>query len=78
MKQPEKYFCDFCGKEICKSATETTLPVIESVPTDNYCFTEVVHFRSYDICGDCLKKATNIRVGLFGSNPRIEEKRNDT
>ena len=73
MKQPEKYFCDFCGKEICKSTTETWLPVIERIPTDNYCFTEVVGFHKYDICSDCLRKSTNIRCEFDGESPRIEE-----
>lgn len=73
MRQPEKYFCDFCGKEISKSETGMKLPVIEKIPTDNYYFTESINFRNYDICSGCLIKSTNIRCGYDGKNPRIEE-----
>ena len=73
MTQPEKYFCDFCGKEISKSETGIGLPVIEKIPTDNYWFTECVNFRYYDICISCLIKSTNIRCGYDGVSPRIED-----
>jgi hypothetical protein len=71
MKQPEKYFCDMCGKEVSNKNkhnihVRTYCNWTDGIPEGPY--TEIV---SMDLCDDCLLKSCNIETGFQGSNPKF-------
>lgn len=74
MIKPAVVICDFCGKEL-KASNQVSLPVITDCEWDEgHSVKPYVAFVKYDICEDCLIKATNIYVGYRGLNPQFIRK----
>lgn len=71
MLQPEKYFCDMCGKEITRTRdfTNQIIPVVTDCEWEEGHRTEThVEGLKMDLCRDCYVKAFNIRCGYRGKN----------
>lgn len=71
MKIPERYKCDFCGKDN-PEYIGILIPVItdcewtEGLP----CKPRVTGVR-FDICDECCLLTTNVHCGFRGTEPRI-------
>lgn len=70
MRQPEKYFCDMCGKEITSTSgfTSQIIPVVTDCEWEEGHATER-HIESLkmDLCKECYVKAFNIKCSYRGA-----------
>lgn len=75
MKQPTRYFCDICGKEIDEEQTEKLYDVIQCVENEEGkpCAPYIKKI-TLDLCFDCTLKAVNIKCDYRGTNPRFINK----
>lgn len=68
---PEKRVCDFCGRNdpmFC----DIKLPVVTNCEwTEGRSTKRHIELEKYDICEECLIKATNILCDFRGQNSRI-------
>ena len=75
MKMPERYMCDLCDAEIENyevAQHKRTFHVITNCNwTDGAYVGDYVTLETFDVCEECLMKATNIRCGFRGQNPCI-------
>lgn len=70
---PERHICDFCGTDKFVRVN-IKLPVHTNCDwTEGKACDDRIDFETYDICHECLAKATNIHCDFQGSHPRIKE-----
>lgn len=72
MKQPAKWFCDFCGREISESQTNKHLHVLKNAePEEGRSCKPYISDERYDICDECYLKTSNVATGPRGENPHF-------
>lgn len=70
MKQPAKWFCDFCGKEIPESMTNRHVHVYKTCEdTEGRACKPYISDEHYDICDKCYIQTSNVAAGPRGENP---------
>lgn len=70
MKQPAKWFCDFCGREITERQINRHIHVLKNAePEEGRACTPYISEESYDICDKCYLQISNVAAGPRGENP---------
>lgn len=74
MTIPEKYICDFCGKEIEQNSPyrRISTPVFTDVDWSDgrfYPKDGSIGRATYDFCASCFKKTITVRAGYQGNKP---------
>lgn len=71
MKIPERYKCDFCGKDNPEHKG-ILIPVITDCEwTEGRGCKPRVAGERFDICNECYLLTTNVHCGFRGAEPRI-------
>lgn len=72
MKQPAKWFCDFCGKEIPENRTHRAILVLKNAePEEGKPCKAYLDNEYYDICDGCYVQTTNVAAGPRGEHPHF-------
>ena len=81
VKHPDTYLCDICGREIRREwdVHKVAAPYLSDTAVDEHGSKEkVVSYgsREFDLCGECVRKATVIREApRFYQEPMYELRR---
>lgn len=74
MRKPEQYFCDFCGKENPKFKGMTLFVRTRCDWTEGRPCKLHTETFPFDICEECLIKATNVECDFQGNYAKFVHK----